>query len=116
MEMSSLVARHVICLGSPRAEPFRARSIGLCLAGHHILASLAITDFRSQIPNLKFVICNPVGVVPAHFRARPSAAFERYLLMSCVVEISFAVWIKKRLSLMFHFGVELDLSCAPKSM
>ncbi len=41
--------------------------MGLYLVGNHVLAPLAMTDFRSQIPNLKFVICDPVGHVPMLF-------------------------------------------------
>jgi len=75
-----------------------------------------MTKFRSQIPNLKFVICNPLGVVPAHFRTRPSVAFEGYLLMNRLVKMSFAAWLEKWLSLEFLFGLELELWCAPKSL
>src|SRR5438046_8506480 len=40
--MSSLICGHLKFL-PPRAEPLRARSMGLCLVGHHpILSSVAI--------------------------------------------------------------------------
>ncbi len=42
-------------------------------------------NFKSQIYNMKSEICNPEGDVPAHFRTRPSADFDDYLLMNSLV-------------------------------
>ena len=41
-------------------KAFRPEAMGQCLEGK-VLASLGIADFRSQICNLKFAICNPEG-------------------------------------------------------
>jgi hypothetical protein len=92
--MSSLVAGHVAYLGSPRSEPFRARSIGLCLVGHHpVLSSGGYSHCTGQ--NATFTLwsngprLHRVNVpVPAHFRTRPSASFDGYLLMNSLVEVN----------------------------
>jgi hypothetical protein len=44
-------------------------------------------NFKSQIYNLESEIGNPEGDVPAHFRTRPSVAFDGYLLMNSLVII-----------------------------
>ena len=46
--MSSLVSGHVKFL-PPRVEPFRARSMGLCLVGHPpVLSRVAIPTVRAR--------------------------------------------------------------------
>ncbi len=77
--MSSLVAGHVTYLSSPRAEPFRERSIGLCLVGHHPVLSRG-DYFHDPGHN-----ANRYVPVPALFRTRLSAACDSYLLMNLLL-------------------------------